>query len=287
MFVYFNGRIVPKEQAVISAFDHGFLYGVGLFETMRVYEGHAFLLEDHLQRLNAGLKELLIEKAFTKKEAEGALFQLLQANGYQNAYIRFNVSAGYGELGLQVEPYNQPNVIIYAKPLPKISPVLQEKKAQLLTIRRNTPEGNYRLKSHHFLNNILAKREIGSAMDVEGIFLTSDGYLSEGVVSNLFWVKNKTVFTSSIETGILNGITRQFVIQILKHEGLEVEEGFYKPEILNDADELFITNSIQEVVGINQWNNKVYPGREGKLTSFLHEKYRHYCSNLYSRNDLR
>jgi 4-amino-4-deoxychorismate lyase len=287
MFVYLNRHIVPKEEAQISVYDHGYLYGVGLFETFRVYEGHIFLLDDHLQRLNDGLSNLLIEKLFTKEEVEEAIALLLKANGFQNAYIRLNVSAGLGELGLTVDPYIKPTVIIYSKPLPPSGSEISEKKAQLLKIARNTPEGNYRLKSHHFLNNILAKREIGNRQDIEGIFLTAEGDLAEGVVSNLFWVKGQTVFTPSIKTGILNGITRQFVIQLVRQRGMTVEEGFFKPEELNDADELFITNSIQEVVGINQWNNRVYPGKEGSLTTYLHEQYRRYCSKLSSRNELR
>jgi 4-amino-4-deoxychorismate lyase len=287
MFVYLNGKIVPKEEALISAYDHGYLYGVGLFETFRVYDGHIFLLDDHLQRLNDGLNSLLIEKCFTKEEVEEAVSDLLKANRFQNAYIRLNISAGWGELGLTVDPYVEPTVIIYSKPLPPPGSEIFEKKAQLLKIARNTPEGNYRLKSHHFLNNILAKREIGNRMDVEGIFLTAKGDLAEGVVSNLFWVKDDTVFTPSIETGILNGITRQFVIQLVRQRGMRVQEGFFKPEALNDADELFITNSIQEVVGIHQWNNRAYPGKEGNLTVYLHEQYRYYCSKLSSRNELR
>lgn len=287
MFIYLNGKIVPKEEAQISVYDHGYLYGVGLFETFRVYNGHIFLLEDHLQRLNDGLSSLLIERFFTKEEVEEAISLLLKANGFQNAYIRLNVSAGLGELGLTADPYIKPTVIIYSKPLPPAGSEISEKKAQLLKIARNTPEGDYRLKSHHFLNNILAKREIGNRQDVEGIFLTAEGDLAEGVVSNLFWVKDHTVFTPSIKTGILNGITRQFVIQLVRQRGMTVEEGFFKPEAVNDADELFITNSIQEVVGINQWNNQVYPGKEGSMTAYLHERFRHYCSKLSSRNELR
>jgi 4-amino-4-deoxychorismate lyase len=287
MFVYLDGSIVVKEEALVSIFDHGFLYGVGLFETFRVYEGHAFLLDDHLQRLNDGLKELLIEKSFTREEVEEVLKRLLQANGYQNAYIRFNVSAGYGELGLQVEAYKQPTVIVYAKPLPKASREIQEKRAQLLTIRRNTPEGPYRLKSHHFLNNILAKREIGNDSDVEGIFLSNDGYLAEGVVSNLLWIKNNILYTPSVVTGILNGVTRQFILQLAKEYGMGIEEGLFTPKVLDGADEILVTNSIQEVVAISKWNDKDYPGAQGELARILHQKYRAYSSNLFSRNELR
>jgi 4-amino-4-deoxychorismate lyase len=286
MLLYVNGKIVPKEEAFISAFDHGFLYGVGLFETFRIYNGHAFLLEDHIERLNKGLAELLIDRTFTKEEVDGMLSLLLKENGYQNAYIRFNVSAGMGELGLSADSYDEPNIIIYIKPLPPGNNELAEKRAELLTVRRNSPEGSYRLKSHHFLNNIFAKREIGNKMDVEGIFLTADGDLAEGVVSNLFWVKEKTVYTPSVLTGILNGVTRQFVLEIAKKNGWAIKEGFFKNEELDLADEIFITNSIQEVVGIHHWNGLEYPGRKGEFTQWLHKQYRHHSEKLSSRYEL-
>jgi 4-amino-4-deoxychorismate lyase len=287
MFVYVNGEILPKEKAYISAFDHGFLYGVGLFETFRIYDGHPFLLEDHLQRINEGLEHLLIKKRITKDEVHIALKMLLEANNLQNAYIRLNVSAGFGELGLQVEPYMHPNMIIYAKPLPKASIEVLEKRAKMLEIKRNTPEGDYRLKSHHFLNNVLAKRELGNSMDVEGIFLNGDGFLAEGVVSNLFWVQNQIVYTPSIDTGILNGITRQFVLELIKKSGLQVVEGRWKSTALENAEEIFITNSIQEIVGVGEWENRKYPGAHGILTRYLHGQYRQSSSTLLSRHDLR
>ena len=169
MYVYLNGQFVKKEEVTISPFDHGFLYGLGVFETFRIYKGHPFLLVDHLERLNAGMKMLNIDAAFTKKEVLNILNGLLAKNGYSHAYIRFNVSAGNGEIGLQTESYTEPNIIVFSKPL---SPpeTMTEKKAILLEINRNSPEGAERLKSHHYLNNVLAKREIGSATDSEGIF---------------------------------------------------------------------------------------------------------------------
>jgi 4-amino-4-deoxychorismate lyase len=286
MFVYLNGEIVRKEEAFISPFDHGFLYGIGLFETFRIYDGFAFLLKDHLERLHRGLADLQIEKTFFLEKLKADLALLLAENGYQNAYVRFNVSAGMGELGLTTDPFSEPNVIIFVKPLAPASNHIFEKKAKLLNLRRNSPEGSYRLKSHHFLNNVLAKRELGNAVDVEGIFLTENGHLAEGVVSNLFWVKNGTIYTPTIETGILNGITRQFVIKLAEHHGLMVNEGYYKPEVLNDSDEIFITNSIQELVAIREWNGNIYPGAKGEMTQFLSNQYQSFRTKLDSRYEL-
>ncbi len=275
MYIYINGEFVLEEQARISPFDHGFLYGVGLFETFRIYNGHPFLLDDHFQRLLTSLRGLHINLQMTKGELVDILKQQLLLNKLENAYVRFNVSAGEAPIGLKTTPYENPNVIIFMKPL--IVPLAREKNAVVLTTPRNTPEGNTRYKSHHYLNNILGKREVPD-IDIEGIFLTKDGYLAEGVVSNLFWVKDGQVFTPSVDTGILDGITRRFVIELLKSKGIICNEGLYQEDLLLVADEVFITNSIQEVVSIKQVNNKVYRTENQKITRYLQTLYEHYTS---------
>ncbi|WP_026572988.1 aminodeoxychorismate lyase [Bacillus sp. UNC438CL73TsuS30] len=281
MFIYVNGEIVKKEEAAISPFDHGFLYGMGLFETFRVYDGHPFLLDHHITRLNEGLKVLNIEKQFTREEVNNSLRVLLDANGLENAYIRLNVSAGIGEVGLQVEPYREPNVLIFAKPLPKAGE-MAEKRAVILQLKRNTPEGLTRLKSHHYMNNLLAKREIGRSTDVEGIFLTAEDYIAEGIVSNIFWKKGNTVYTPSLATGILNGITRQFTMKAVKTLGLHMEEGLFSIEDVAAAEEIFVTNSIQEIVPIVEFEGHAMPGKSGELVQKLHQHYRESCNTLWS-----
>lgn len=276
---------MAKEAAAISPFDHGFLYGLGLFETFRVYDGHPFLLDDHLERLNNGLSLLNIKTVLNREQLLRDLSLLLEKNGLTNAYVRLNVSAGNGEIGLQTEPYVDPNVIIFVKPLPPAGG-LTEKKAVLLELPRNSPEGTERLKSHHFLNNVLAKREVGNALDVEGVFLTKEGYLAEGIVSNLFWTRGSTLFTPSVETGILNGVTRQFITSLARQIGLEVVEGCFRPEELEVADELFLTNSIQEIVAVNFFEKQKYPGIHGKASRLFHDHYRRGRHSLWSRNEM-
>lgn len=285
MYVYINGQFAKKEEVTISPFDHGFLYGLGVFETFRIYNGHPFLLDDHLERLNEGMKMLNIEASFSREEVIRILNELLAKNGDNHAYIRFNVSAGNGEIGLQTESYSRPNVIVFSKPL---SPPeeMAEKKAILLEINRNTPEGTERLKSHHYLNNVLAKREIGSANDSEGIFLTKEGYLSEGIVSNIFWTKDDVLFTPAVETGILNGITRRFVLALAREAGIEVREGFYKQEEADSADEMFLTNSIQEIVPVTSFSSAYYPGKEGQIVKTLFRHYEAHRETLWSRTHL-
>lgn len=285
MYVYVDGRVVHKDEARISPFDHGFLYGLGVFETFRTYDGHPFLLDDHLERLNHSLREMNIAKSFTRCEVMEILHRLLEANRLQNAYVRLNVSAGIGDIGLQTSKYDQPTVIMYMKPI--LAPSFSKGKIGIvLKTRRNTPEGKERLKSHHYLNNIIGKREIGARTDVEGIFLNEQGYVAEGIVSNIFWVKSGTVYTPALHTGILNGVTRQFVIALLNALKIECQEGFYTLDHLRQADEIFVTNSIQEIVPIYQMDDRAYPGADGPVTSLLQKHYKHFTSFLWTKYEL-
>jgi 4-amino-4-deoxychorismate lyase len=283
MYIYINGRIIKEEEALISIFDHGFMYGLGLFETFRVYQGHAFLFDDHLARLRQGLEELDVYWSQTNSEIFFAVQELLKKNNLQDAYIRLNVSAGPGNLGLPNQTYDAPTSIIYIKSIPEMG---KEKEGVFLETLRNTPEGKHRLKSHHYLNNILAKREIGQAPNKEGIFLTKEGFLAEGIVSNLFWVKDGVVYTPHIDTGILNGITRQFAIKLLQKRGIRCEEGFYKKAVLLSSDEVFVTNSIQEIIPITKIENQSFLCTKGSMTERLQKDYRLFTSFLLTMNKM-
>ncbi|MCC3359093.1 aminodeoxychorismate lyase [Bacillus sp. REN16] len=283
MYLYLNGEIVTRENARISPFDHGFLYGMGVFETFRIYDGHPFLLDDHLVRLQDGLNELKIKKSVDRAQVMEIINNLLSANGLKQAYVRLNVSAGTGDVGLPTGEYEVPTVLVFMKDIPA---VLEEKQANFLQTARNTPEGDIRLKSHHFLNNIYGKREIGNNPNVEGIFLTKEGYLAEGITSNLFWVTGDRLFTPAVQTGILNGVTRNFVIQLAKSIGLNVQEGFYHAEDLLGSDEAFITNSIQEIVPLTDIENHTLRGKKGPVTKKLQYIYSKYRKNLWSKNEI-
>ncbi|HEK9103465.1 aminodeoxychorismate lyase [Bacillus pfraonensis] len=286
MLIYVNGAYVEASEAKISPYDHGYLYGLGVFETFRIYNGHPFLLDDHYERLMGALSTLQIEWTMTKDGVLRILQELLVRNGLENAYIRFNVSAGIDEIGLQTGVYEKPSVIVFIKPL-AVPSVVVEKEGVILKQTRNTPEGAFRLKSHHYLNNILGKREIGNVAGKEGIFFTEAGHVAEGIVSNLFFVKEGVLYTPSLETGILNGITRAFIIRIAEVLDVHVEEGFFTQKELLSADEVFVTNSIQEIVPLNQIGESDFPGKEGKVTKSLIRVYEMHRENLWSRNELR
>ncbi|WYP26663.1 aminodeoxychorismate lyase [Alkalihalobacillus sp. FSL W8-0930] len=269
MFVYLNGKYVDESIATVSLFDHGFLYGLGLFETFRLYNGHPFLLDDHFQRMGQGLEQIGIDWTISKDQATDILQELARLNKIEDAYVRWNVSAGDEGLGLYTGRYLEPTVAVMMKPLP---PLGRSKAISVLKLRRNTPEGEYRLKSHHYLNNVLAKRELGPVANTEGIFLTQEGWVAEGVTSNIFWLKGDTVYTPSLDTGILDGITRQYVMALLIRQGVQLIEGMYPHETLLEADAVFLTNSIQEIVKVESCDVKQY--KDHSLLDSLQQVYK-------------
>ncbi|HEY4391802.1 MAG TPA: aminotransferase class IV [Paenibacillus sp.] len=261
-YIGFNGAIVEQKEAVISVLDHGFLYGLSLFETFRTYDGRPFLLSQHLERLAAGCRALGIElpRDCEPARVERLVAELLQASGLRDGYVRYTVTAGDAALGLPDAPYTTPNVVVYVKALPAaLSGAPQGKALQLLRTRRNSPEGDVRLKSAHYMNNILAKRELGESpvaraehpVPAEGLMLTAAGHVAEGIVSNVFFASKGVLCTPVIDTGILPGVTRALVLELAKQKGIRTEEGYYTWEDLVESDEVFITNSIQEIVPIH------------------------------------
>jgi 4-amino-4-deoxychorismate lyase len=312
MIISMNGTLIEQAEAVVSIYDHGFLYGIGLFETFRTYGGRPFLLERHLQRLAEGCEQLGIRPAPTAAGVREQVARLLAANGLEDAYFRLTVTAGTDALGLPAGEYERPNTILYVKPLPAADEAVYRagKPLRLLGTRRNTPEGPYRLKSLHYMNNLLAKRELQSVSAAasspagvlpEGLMLTADGYVAEGIVSNVFFVRGNGGFgrsgpdgsdaclcTPALSTGILPGITRAFVLELARDRaGVRVEEGLYTWQDLLAADEVFITNSIQELVPvttlIDEWGKSCAvggTGRPGPLTERLLKLYRKEANSL-------
>ncbi|MED1865490.1 aminodeoxychorismate lyase [Fictibacillus nanhaiensis] len=271
MYIYLNGKVISKNDAMISPYDHGFMYGLGAFETFRTYNGFPFLIEEHLKRLHEALNELNINLKLDSDAVIQMVSTLLNKNKMNDAYFRLNVSAGVGDIGLQTDPYVEPVVILYTKPLVETS-FISEKELVLLKTKRNTPEGEKRLKSHHYLNSILGKREL-SNMNQEGIFLTREDYISEGTVSNLFWYKDNMLFTPHTSTGILEGITRKWVMHASKRLNIPLETGNYTIETLTEADEVFLTNSIQELVPVSHFQDTTFSGAEGEVYQKFRELY--------------
>lgn len=206
-------------------------------------------------------------------------------NELKEAYIRYTITAGEDILGLPAGDYQEPNHLLYIKALPKVPDKLysEGKELQLLSLRRNTPEGAVRFKSLHYMNNILAKRELrgyaSAASGAEGLMLTAQDFIAEGIVSNIFFIQNNKLYTPDLSTGILPGITREMVMELASSAGISVEEGTYHWERLKTADEVFLTNSVQEIVPVTSlWHNDlrctIGNGRCGRITAILISLYR-------------
>lgn len=275
MIVNVNGQLVPIEQATVSVMDHGFLYGVGLFETMRAYQGQIFLWEEHYRRLRSGLTELRIDlSSWSEEQLHAAVTETIAANQLKDAYIRLSVTGGNEGVGLNGSGYGQPSLFIFVKEVLPLQLPPKPKKLQTVSFPRQTAEGSLRFKSHNYLNNTLAKLEVGNDPTVEGLFLTQDGYLCEGIVSNLFWVSKGRLFTPALSTGILGGITRQHVLALADKLGIEHQEGLFPKDELFLADEVFLTNSIQEIVPVSSIDNQEVVQVYGSITEKLHTAYR-------------
>ncbi|MGG4494150.1 aminodeoxychorismate lyase [Brevibacillus reuszeri] len=275
MHVYVNGTICPAEEASVSVLDHGFLYGIGLFETLRVYDRKLFLWDAHYARLSSGLLALQIRPAWSKEELKQAILRTVDANELRDAYVRLSVTAGAEGVGLVADGYERPALFVFAKPVAALQDPPQPKKLLTLSLARQTAEGHQRFKSHNYLNNALARQELGAKPDVEGLFLTHDGYLAEGIVSNLFWIKDGSLFTPALDTGILDGVTRQHVLKLAAQLSMPIVEGRFGREVLLLADEIFVTNSVQEIVPVQEIDGHLIASVYGKFTRELHRAYRH------------
>lgn len=274
MLVYANGKIVPLDEATVPASDHGFLYGIGLFETVRVYGNRLFLWREHYERLSAGLFALHIDVRWTEQELANAILQTAAANKLPDAYVRLSITGGAEGVGLVSEAYRNPSLYIFVKPVAPLTEPPTPKRLRTLSIPRQTVEGNQRFKSHNYLNNALAKLEIGPDPELEGLFFTADGYLCEGIVSNLFWLREGKLYTPSTQTGLLGGITRNHVLTLADTMGIESEEGCFTRAALNAANEIFLTNSIQEIVPVSHVDDQAVKEPYGEFTRRLRIAYR-------------
>jgi branched-chain amino acid aminotransferase len=284
MYVFLNGTIIPESEAKISAYDHGFLYGDGIYETMRSYDGVVFMFDRHLARLrrSASLIKLgLPEDGYLKD----AVLRALRSNDLSDAYVRITVSRGKGPIGLDPGLCGEPTLIVFAeqfRPYPE-SLYAGGVKLIIAETRRNLVAAiDPKIKSLNFLNNILAKIEAKEKGAYEAVMLNGEGFLAEGTVSNIFFVAEGVLCTPSAEAGILDGITRELVIGLAIKEGIEVSEGKFKPEELLGASEAFFTNTTSEVMPVSAVGEKNYP--VGEITKRLRQRYRDYVGKYVGSN---
>jgi branched-chain amino acid aminotransferase len=275
MFIYLNGKIVSSKEAVVSVFDHGFLYGDGIYETMRCYEGVIFKSDEHIRRLFRSASLIGLTIPLDVSALKIALYETLMANSLKNAYVRLTVSRGAGEVGLDPDLCPHPTIVIMAKNLKEYPSSFYRKGLNLIiaNTRKNLKEAiNPKIKSLNFLNNILAKIEAKKSGAYEAIMLNVNGKVTEGTISNVFFSKNNTLCTPSIDCGILDGITRGIVLDLVQREGLRVKEGKFTKKDIYTAEAVFITNTTLEVMPISKIDKQKYP--IGSLSKSLRKLYK-------------
>ncbi len=284
MWIYLNDRFVEKKDARVSVFDHGFLYGDGVYETLRVYQGRVFLLKRHLERLCLSCERISLDLSMKDEEWKSILGELLIRNKLDDAGLRVTVTRGEGELGIDPRLCAHPTVVVMAKPVVTYTEQQQEQgmSLHLASVKRN-PElaQSPQIKAISFLNNILAKQEAVQVGTDDALMLNMDGYVAECPTSNVFFVKNQRLYTPAVECGILKGITRDVVLELAAEQGVKVEEGFYSTQQLLEADECFITNTGIEIMAVSKIGDcQIGQGRRGLLTDIL-EKAFHANLNRY------
>jgi len=274
--IYLNNRIVPNNKAVISVYDHGFLYGDGIYETLRAYDGIVFMLDQHVERLfrSASIISLKIKK--TPDAIKKAVYKTLSANRLKEAVIRITVSRGSGPTGLDPALCTDPTFVIIARKFAHYPNMYYKKGVRIAIVdtKRNYKGAlNPQIKSLNFLNNILAKIEAKKKDAYEAIMKNYRGYIAEGTISNIFFIKDQVLCTPSLDVGILDGITRKIIIETAGNAGIQVIEGRFKEDDLYNADEMFISNTTMEVMPVSEIDNKTISSRAGNLTKILHKSY--------------
>lgn len=287
-----NGAVSDGASASISIFDHGFLYGEGVYETLRTYNGELFLFDRHMKRLRASAEMLMLDVPYTDEECRARCIETMQAAGlghrpdgsYAEAYVRILHTRGIGDLTYDPAATPTPSVVIIVKPLPVPAEAQFRNgvKVCMVDIIRNHPRAvNPLIKSNNLLNNALCMQQAMRKGGVEGVFRNYRGELSECSQSNLFIVKDGVVRTPPLEAGLLAGITRGFVFELGSAVGVAVEDRVLRDEDLFAADEAFFTSTTKELMPIVEVDDRtIGTGRPGPITQQLLAEYRRRANEL-------
>ena len=278
MKVYLNGKFVDQSKATVSVFDHGLLYGDGVFEGIRSYDGLIFKLREHIDRLFESAHTIMLTVPMSAAELVEVVKQSLRINKLHDAYIRLVVTRGEGDLGLDPRKCTQPTVFVIADKIELYPKKLYEQGLELITVatQRNVPEAlNPQIKSLNYLNNILAKIEAITAGYEEAIMLSHSGYVTECTGENIFLVKGKKLLTPPPYIGVLRGITRQTVMELGTRQRLDVREDLLTRHDLFNADEVFLTGTAAEIVPVVKIDGRVIgSGKPGPVTKKLQQGFR-------------
>lgn len=276
--VYIDGEYYPKEEAKVSVFDHGLLYGDGIFEGIRAYNGRVFRLDEHLERLYMSARAILIDIPLSLEEMREAVLETLRRNNLRDSYIRLVVTRGKGDLGLDPRKCPRPAIIIIADEIKLYPQEIYENGMKLIiaSTRKNSPDAlSPRIKSLNYLNNILGKLEAINAGCAEAVMLDRHGYITECTSENIFLVKSGKLFTPTAVVGILEGITRSVVMELCERANLEVNMSFLTAHDLYVADECFVTGTGAELIPVvDLCGRPIGTGKPGPVTTKLLEDFR-------------
>jgi len=281
MEIYLDGRYVSEADASISVFDHGLLYGDGIFEGIRVYNRRIFKLDEHLNRLYGGAKAIMLEVPLSVDELKAAIVETVRRNDLTNGYVRLVVTRGKGDLGLNPLKCPKPTVFIIASTISIYPDEVYHQGMKIVTVstRRNSIEAlNPRIKSLNYLNNVLATLEVNRSDAQEGLMLNADGYVTECIVDNLFLVDQAVVVTPPTSTGALKGITRDTVMELAVEAGYKVDERVITLHDVYVADEAFLTGTAAEIAPITNVDERLIGnGQPGKITADLMKRFHDYA----------
>ncbi|MDQ0090876.1 branched-chain amino acid aminotransferase [Paenibacillus anaericanus] len=277
-WIYLNGQYVTKQDAVVSVYDHGYLYGDGIFEGIRIYNGNIFKCKEHLDRLYDSAKSIMLNIPLTYQEMEDALVETLRRNELRNGYIRLVVSRGTGDLGLDPNRCPKATVVIIVEQLSIYSEEAYKTGLKTVSVstKRNIPDAlNPKIKSLNYLNNILVKIQSNLSGAGEAIMLNSQGYVTEGSGDNIFIVKNGVITTPPCYLGALEGITRGAIIDICAEKGYKLKEEPFSLHDVYVADEVFLTGTAAEVIAVREVDGRIIgEGHAGPITLNLLEEFR-------------
>lgn len=278
MKIYIDGKFFDKKDAKISVFDHGLLYGDGIFEGIRCYKGVVFKLREHIARLFESAHTLMLSIPLNKEQLVKAVVETIKVNNLSDAYVRVVITRGQGDLGLDIRRCKRPTAIIIADKIALYPDKMYKQGLEIITVPtiRNLPEAlNPQIKSLNYLNNILAKIEATNAGCQEAIMLDSMGYIAECTGDNIFLVKANELYTPPQCMGTLRGITRDTVLELARNLNLHVHEHVLTRHEMFISDEVFLTGTAAEIVPVIKVDGRIIgSGKPGKITLKLFEEFR-------------
>jgi branched-chain amino acid aminotransferase len=280
LLIYIDGEFYPKSKAKVSVYDHGLLYGDGVFEGIRAYDGIVFKLQEHIDRLYRSAHAIGLRIPLTKSEMTRAVVETLKKNKFENAraYVRLVVTRGIGDLGLDPRKCPKPTVIVITEPVIQLYGAEAKEKgmtAMISWVKRDCVDAtSHEVKSLNYLNSVIAKIEANTAGVDEAICLDKNGFVCEGTAENIFIVKENKIATPPTSTGALAGITRKRIMKLAQDLGYTAEERNITPNELFNAEEVFFTGTAAEIVGVREINRRIIgDGKPGPVTKRLMKEF--------------